>query len=434
MAFIQAHQLDLMAFMSGICFILALTTPFIEFLSRRRKGILFMMELAAAALLIFDRQAYIFSGNESLLGFVMVRISNALVFFLSIFIPHLVTLYLRDLFKVEGRLDKTLIGLRICEALFAAGTVLILVSQFTGLLYTFDDHNVYHRSSWFMLSYIVPLAVVVFQEAILCKFRKRLSRGNFIMLTGGIALPTVAAGIQGFFYGISLTNVTMVLMIIVFFIYAISEMGAAVRDAAARELAYYREAERRESAMFRQTVEALANAIDAKDKYTRGHSARVAQLSRQIAEEAGFSEEYCDQVYFAGLLHDVGKIGVRREILNKAGKLTDEEYSEIKRHPALGNQILSSIKQFPALSIGAHYHHERYDGTGYPDGLSGEDIPEIVRIIAVADAYDAMNSKRSYRDPLSAQKTRNELVEGTGRQFDPRFADIMLQIIDRGAA
>ena len=145
---------------------------------------------------------------------------------------------------------------------------------------------------------------------------------------------------------------------------------------------------------------------------------------------AGLSDKACDQVYFAALLHDIGKIGIRDEIINKEGKLTEEEFEQIKLHPIFGDQILSSIKQSPTLCLGAHYHHERYDGTGYPEGLRGEAIPQIARIIAVADAYDAMSSTRSYRGKLSPQKTRDELVRGMGKQFDPEYAEIMLRILD----
>ena len=176
---------------------------------------------------------------------------------------------------------------------------------------------------------------------------------------------------------------------------------------------------------------ALANAIDAKDKYTSGHSKRVADLSKKIAKEAGLSEEECDHVYFAALLHDVGKIGVRDDVINKPGKLTDEEFENIKLHPVLGNQILSSIRQSPYLSEGAHYHHERYDGKGYPEGLKGDAIPVIARIIAVADAYDAMTSTRSYRGALSKEDVRNEILNGMGKQFDIKFAAILLEMIDK---
>ena len=181
---------------------------------------------------------------------------------------------------------------------------------------------------------------------------------------------------------------------------------------------------------FEQTAEALASAIDAKDRYTNGHSRRVAEYSLKIAKKAGKSEEECEKVYFSALLHDVGKIGVPIEILSKKGRLTDEEFAQIKQHPAMGGQILSSIKKSPWLSIGARYHHERYNGRGYPEGLQGEAIPEIARIIAVADAYDAMTSNRSYRNAIPQHIVREEIVKGIGTQFDPEFARVMIHMID----
>lgn len=182
--------------------------------------------------------------------------------------------------------------------------------------------------------------------------------------------------------------------------------------------------------LFEQTATALVNAIEAKDEYTRGHSARVAEYSRKIAEHCGKSQKECDEIYQIALLHDVGKIGISESIINKNGKLTDEEYNIIKQHPVLGAQILKSINEYPDLLIGARYHHERYDGRGYPDKLKGEDIPEIARIISVADAYDAMTSKRSYRDTIPQQSVREEIVKGAGTQFDPKFAKIMQHLID----
>ncbi|MBQ0000052.1 MAG: substrate-binding domain-containing protein [Clostridiales bacterium] len=186
--------------------------------------------------------------------------------------------------------------------------------------------------------------------------------------------------------------------------------------------------------LLNQTVEALASAVDAKDKYTHGHSNRVAEYSRKIAELSGMSLEECEDIYLAGLLHDVGKIGIKGDIINKKGKLTDEEFSIIKQHPVLGCDILSNIMSSPSLSVAARSHHERYDGKGYPDGLKGEEIPRIARIISVADAYDAMTSKRSYRDMLPRMEVREELVKGIGTQFDPVYARIMLDLIDKDEA
>lgn len=179
-----------------------------------------------------------------------------------------------------------------------------------------------------------------------------------------------------------------------------------------------------------QIVKTLSGAIDAKDTYTNGHSTRVADYSKEIARRAGFSEERQNDIYIMGLLHDVGKIGVPDAIINKPAKLTDEEYSIIQNHPVMGAKILRNITEFPKLSIGARWHHERYDGKGYPDGISGEDIPIEARIIAVADAYDAMSSRRSYRDVLPQSQVRNEVERGKRAQFDPKFAEIVLTMID----
>ncbi|MCI6653682.1 MAG: response regulator [Clostridium sp.] len=179
-----------------------------------------------------------------------------------------------------------------------------------------------------------------------------------------------------------------------------------------------------------QVMQSLAGAIDAKDRYTKGHSQRVAMYSREIAGRYGYDEEKQEDVYFAGMLHDIGKIGIPNEIINKTGKLTDEEYEILKTHPSIGGDILSNISEIPNIAIGARWHHERYDGKGYPDGLRGKDIPELARIIGVADAYDAMTSKRSYRDVLSQEIVRLEIEKGKGTQFDPVFAEIMLEMID----
>lgn len=179
-----------------------------------------------------------------------------------------------------------------------------------------------------------------------------------------------------------------------------------------------------------QMVHTLANTIDAKDSYTNGHSTRVAEYSVMLAEKMGYTGERLERVQFAALLHDIGKIGVPVEIINKPARLTDEEYEIIKTHPVIGANILKEITEIPDISIGARYHHERYDGKGYPDHLKGQDIPEIARIIGVADSYDAMTSTRSYRDVLPQEVVRKEIEKGKGPQFDPEIADIMLKLMD----
>lgn len=182
--------------------------------------------------------------------------------------------------------------------------------------------------------------------------------------------------------------------------------------------------------MIMQVVKTLSGAIDAKDPYTNGHSLRVAEYAKRIAKKAGYSDTKLMEIYMMALLHDIGKIGVPDTILNKPGKLSSDEYAKVKEHPAIGAKILENISEFPDISVGALYHHERYDGKGYPKGISGEKIPEEARIIAVADCYDALTSNRSYRDMLKPREARERIEKDKGKQFDPRFADIMISMID----
>ena len=179
-----------------------------------------------------------------------------------------------------------------------------------------------------------------------------------------------------------------------------------------------------------EVMEALAHTIDAKDEYTRGHSIRVAKYSRMIAQKMGLEKEQCENIYYMGLLHDIGKIGVPNEIINKPSRLTDDEYTIIKTHPVTGFDILNEIKSRPDLATGARWHHERYDGKGYPDQKSGEQIPLEARIIAVADSYDAMTSNRSYRKYLPQDAVREEIEKNIGSQFDETCARCMLAIME----
>jgi putative nucleotidyltransferase with HDIG domain len=191
-----------------------------------------------------------------------------------------------------------------------------------------------------------------------------------------------------------------------------------------------REKTRKVQEAYWQTVTALSEAVDAKDRYTSGHSRRVAEYSKMIAKRMGKSASEQEMIYRAGLLHDVGKIGVPVEIINKPGKLTDGEFDLIKNHPITGYHILKEISEYGDIAVAAKYHHERYDGNGYPNGLVGENIPESARILGVADSYDAMTSNRSYRKGLPQDIVRGEIEKGKGKQFDPQIADIMLQMMN----
>jgi len=179
-----------------------------------------------------------------------------------------------------------------------------------------------------------------------------------------------------------------------------------------------------------QIVKTLSSTIDAKDRYTNGHSSRVAQYSLMLAEQLHLSPESMQELEYAALLHDVGKIGIPDEIIKKNSRLSQEEYEVIKDHPIIGDQILANITEIPSLKIGARWHHEWYNGKGYPDGKKGEETDLFARIIGVADAYDAMTSNRRYRGQLTQEAVREQFVKGRGTQFDPEITDLMLAIID----
>ena len=416
--------------LSSVCGIIAVFVLFSRAIGKKRKRALMMIELSAMALLISDMLAYRFRGNVTRLGYYMVRISNFLVFFLILALVYSFNLYLIDLLTKEGQLSRVPRRLRAAELLLFIGAVLLILSQFTGLYYTFDATNHYRRSPAYALCYLFPMMAMFMQLSAILQLGGKLKKGVRISLALFALLPFVASVLQYFTYGVSLINMTMVGMAVVVFIFALVDLNETVDRAARHEIEALRREQRDIERLYLQTAQALSRAIDAKDKYTHGHSARVAKYSRMIADLAGKSEKECDEIYYTALLHDVGKIGVPDVILNKEGKLTDGEFDAIRQHPVIGKQILSIITQSPYLSIGANYHHERYDGRGYPNGLKGEDIPDVARVIAVADAYDAMTSKRSYREPIPQQRVREELVKGLGTQFDPVYGRIMLRLID----
>lgn len=192
------------------------------------------------------------------------------------------------------------------------------------------------------------------------------------------------------------------------------------------------EQKKRDEETIEQIMQTFINFIEAKDPSTMGHSVRVAKYSKMLAQKMGFSEDKCTQIHHIALMHDCGKIYIPDEILSKPGKLTDEEYEVMKKHTIYGNEILRDFTAIEDMGTGALSHHERYDGKGYPNGIAGEDIPIISRIICVSDAFDAMNSRRCYRDNLAEDVIISELKNNRGKQFDPNIVDCLLSLIDDG--
>jgi len=253
-----------------------------------------------------------------------------------------------------------------------------------------------------------------------------LCDANMVLLTANKVKDTVKDGL----FLLTGVNENPLTTLLLFFILPRCLISVAIMFVCNSIVKIVNSSHRKTEEMFLQTVAALSDAVDAKDRYTSGHSKRVAEYARMLALRLGKSKEEQDEVYRAGLLHDVGKIRIPEDIINKPGRLTDDEFNTIKIHPITGYNILKGISEESIIATAAKHHHERYDGTGYPNGLRGEEIPETARILGVADSYDAMASNRSYRNALPQTVVREEIEKGKGTQFDPKIADVMLKMID----
>ena len=179
------------------------------------------------------------------------------------------------------------------------------------------------------------------------------------------------------------------------------------------------------------TLEALVNALEAKDPYMRGHSARVADLSATIAHQLGMSDEEVEQVRVAGRLHDIGKIGTRESVLNKQGTLTPEEFEHVKQHVLIGSQILAPLSHLGDIIPAVRHHHERFDGTGYPDGLRGADIPLAARVIGAAEVFDALSTSRAYQEKMSPEKAIERIADLAGTVLDPKVHEALVSVVAR---
>ncbi len=190
--------------------------------------------------------------------------------------------------------------------------------------------------------------------------------------------------------------------------------------------------QKHDAQIIEQSINTFINFIEAKDPSTKGHSERVAKIAYALAVEMGYAPRECNRIYYIALMHDCGKISIPANILRKPGTLTEEEYEVIKSHTTYGEKMLRDFTSIGGIDLGVLYHHERFDGTGYPKGLSGEEIPMIARIICVADALDAMNSTRCYRPPMTREHILSELENNKGKQFDPDVVEKVLHLIKQG--
>lgn len=270
---------------------------------------------------------------------------------------------------------------------------------------------------------------VLFTFALDIKREKK--RRNLLAFTGLLA-ATVSVMIEGIstYFVVSLSGIFVGIgMIILFSLNVLRTAGNIHMMELRRQKKELAKRKRQMEKVSLQMIQTLSTTIEAKDEYARGHSHRVAEYAALIAGELGWSSEEIMNLKYAAHLHDIGKIGIPDMLLNKPARLTPEEYSVIKEHTVIGAEILKNISLIPHVAEVARSHHEHYDGTGYPDGLAGEDIPLSARIVAIADSYDAMNSRRIYRNALPPEKIFEEIENNRGIQFDPELADIFLKLL-----
>ncbi len=320
------------------------------------------------------------------------------------------------------------------QVLLFINVLLLVTNPLTHLVFSYDENGNYiHEVLFVPVAYGFPILFFVIGCVFMYVHWKHYKRMQVITMGWAVIIVAIVFALQMLFFDTLLITffVTSLGVLVIYLslespdyerlldtMYKLRESKAKEAAAVAKER------------LSKEIMIALSQAVDAKDHYTKGHSTRVAEYSKLIAEKLGKSEEECEEIYYMGLLHDIGKIGVPEEILNKKGRLTSEEFGEIKKHTVTGYDILHTITEIPGLSTGARWHHERYGGKGYPDGLHGNDIPEEARIICVADSYDAMTSKRVYASPKTQSEVRAEILRCKGTQFDPEMADAMIDIID----
>ncbi len=427
---IRAHQLNIMLLLCGACGILIFLLFNTRFLSKSRKRILIFMESVAFFLLWFDRLAYIYAGSTDQNAYIMVRVSNFFVFFLTSGIVYGFNLYIADWMKTEGGFSPLPRRLTFTGTMALLGMVLAIISAFTGLYYYFDEFNQYHRGHGFLAAYIVPILCPLIQYSVIRQYRKVFSKLIYISMLLYIFVPIICGITQIFTYGISIVNISLVAVSLSMYVCMYMDLNNTVKHAYDIEIQNMQGEQERMERLFDQTATAFVSAVEKKDDFTKGNSLKIAEYAKKIALLAGKDADAAEEVYYAALLHDVGMIGVPDKVIKNEADPDKWDYEAMRQKPVIGEEILSSITEYPYLSVGAHYSHERYNGSGYPEGLKGEEIPEIARIIAVADAFVTMTTKKRYRDARPRFMAREAFIRGAGEEFDPRFAEIMVNIID----
>ena len=417
--------------LSSACLTFALLLFFTGFLAKRRRLALILMEFVATFLLYFDRMAYIYAGQPGNKAYVLVRLSNFMVFILTAGVVLAFNLYLVDLLNVECHMEHMPWRIRIVSMASFFEMFLIILTQFNGFIYYIDENNLYHRGQGFLICYVIPVICPLIQYTVIREHKSQFSKLIYVSLVLYIFVPIAMGILQIFAYGISIVNMAMVMVSISLYIFTYLDINETVKRAHKLEVKEMQEEQNTMMRILKQTATAFMAAVEKRDIFSEGRSEKVALAARRIAERLGKGTDECEEIYFAALLHNIGKATLPDSILGKEGELTEEEMELVHAVPEESGKILAGITEYPYLKEAALFSHEHYDGSGYPKGLKGKEIPEVARIIAVAEDFGAMTTKKSYRRALPYPIAREEFVKLSGIKYDPEFAEMMIQIMDR---
>ena len=340
--------------------------------------------------------------------------------FLKLFLAYFLVVYCaRFVQTIDKEYQRKIHKLLLIPFFIAVVEALLTPSMH--LLFYFDSSFEYHDGSADSVYYVLAGYCYIIGIGILISARKYLGKQNYFTTCVLIMMSMAGMMIQSILHIINFDMfIDSIDCLAMLYILADSDEIINILTKKNQEI----------SSLMKQTIRALTSAIEVKDRYTKGHSGRVAKYSVRIARRLGMDRHDQELIYYAALMHDIGKIGIPIELINKPGKLTVEEYNELKMHTVDGAKITKSITALPQMEQVARWHHERFDGKGYPDGLKGDEIPLIVRIVTIADAYDAMTSNRIYRRAKAEDEVRDEIIAERGRQFDPQLDDIVISMID----
>lgn len=370
------------------------------------------------------------SGHTGKLSYFLVW-SGLIIYYCSTgFLVYSLILYIGCIMQRHGNVSKIFAKTGLVIALICLG--ISISSIFSKAVFYVSDDNLYKRGPLYIATQF-PMFMYLLIVVMMIIYRKLLTKSEAAFIIIYTFLPTVGEFIQLFIPGTTTFIPGLTVAIIILFMYVQNEKRFQESEDEKNEIDNARKSieqsrDLREKQLF-QSMETILSIVEKRELCTNGHARRVGNYTREIAHRMGLDEEYQIEAYYAGLFHDIGMIEIPEEIINKKTELTDEERELVKIHTTSAFHILGKFESYPLIRDAARWHHERMDGKGYPNGLKGENIPLIARIVAVADAYDAMTSNRPYREKLAKNMVEDQFTANAGIQFDPKIVDIMLDMM-----